>query len=348
MKKIVIIITIVGAMNVGALYAMQPQDQSLLLQQLAQRVNDVFNRQLNYINLRMDSLELHVITMDERLKNIETSLFNEQQQSKALQAAQALREAGDFVNAEKAYLELLVRYPRCLTAINNLSILYGIQNKFSASLETIKKALEFAPQDQRLITNRRVIADRLNQWALDQFNAAAYDEAQKSYELLLRFDPENSEYVSNLGVAYAKQGDLVKAETFLKKALMANPRDIDTLVALASINSDRGDLDAAEELCTRCLRIDPTHSKAREYLEIVRKHRSVVRHESDYDNDTAPESSPTRKRKADAQLTKETCFDSQDEDDNSFTVNMSQHEDSNSFTINEHITHANNICSEIE
>jgi protein O-mannosyl-transferase len=74
---------------------------------------------------------------------------------------------------------------------------------------------------------------------------------------------------NNLGMGYAEQGDLRKAEEQFLKALAFNPDFVPAHLNLGTAYSRQGDLDKAEGHFLEVLRIDPDHAGAHNNLGLV-------------------------------------------------------------------------------
>jgi Tfp pilus assembly protein PilF len=87
-----------------------------------------------------------------------------------------------------------------------------------------------------------------------------YTDALKNLLEANKLDPENTDIINNLGMAYYFKGETVMAITQLKRALKLNKNNSDAKVNLASIQLKSGDFNSAEKLYKEVLR-DLTYEK---------------------------------------------------------------------------------------
>lgn len=72
-----------------------------------------------------------------------------------------------------------------------------------------------------------------------------YNTALSKYKEVLKLNPENPEVSVNIGMLYLKQSQVDNAYFYLKETLKYYPNHTNALLALGSINQDKGDLEGA-------------------------------------------------------------------------------------------------------
>ena len=82
---------------------------------------------------------------------------------------------------------------------------------------------------------------------------------------MLKFDEKNSEGLYRVGIMYASQHDIKKAEDAFKQALLYNPELIEAKYNLALLY-ENNNKDKAKELYIEILEQDPTFEEAKNAL----------------------------------------------------------------------------------
>ena len=79
--------------------------------------------------------------------------------------------------------------------------------------------------------------------------------------------PDNARYSYIYALALQKAGDVDSALVSLKAAHGRHPNDRDIVIALATMNRDRGDLESAVHYATALVKLSPADPGARRLLE---------------------------------------------------------------------------------
>ncbi len=147
------------------------------------------------------------------------------------QAVAVLRRA---VIAHSGDKEVQASYAKALTAAG----------RFEEALQVISQAHSDARPDWRLLSAQGTILDQLGRHA----------EAHQSYSAALRIVPDEPTVLSNLGMSYVLQGNLVEAERTLRLAL-ASGRQVDHRVRgnLALVVGLQGRFDEAMQIAQQDL-----------------------------------------------------------------------------------------------
>ena len=97
--------------------------------------------------------------------------------------------------------------------------------------------------------------------------AGRYTEAIRIYRELVAAVPDNPGLRFNLGLAYARSGDLEKAEPALRVACELDPRDVEAHYNLGAVLWRRGEQGRAAKEFRAALAIDPTHTESKLWAE---------------------------------------------------------------------------------
>lgn len=90
--------------------------------------------------------------------------------------------------------------------------------------------------------------------------AQQYTEAVKSLQEANRLDPNNTEILNNLGMAYYFKDEKQMARRFLEQALKVDPNNSDAKINIATLEYTEGHVDAAEAMYKKVLK-DLTYDK---------------------------------------------------------------------------------------
>ena len=104
-------------------------------------------------------------------------------------------------------------------------------------------------------------------------NLGRFDEATQQFQHGLKLDPKNTLCFFNLGYIAARQGDVATAETYLDKALQANPDFADALLELANLRNTEKKPQEAAELLRRYVKV--SHDPATGYYKLAMVERSL-------------------------------------------------------------------------
>jgi tetratricopeptide (TPR) repeat protein len=96
-----------------------------------------------------------------------------------------------------------------------------------------------------------------------------FDEAEKKYLEVLRFDDKNITTLDRLAAAQLAQGRPKDAETTLRRALDQSPNDPRTLLLMGESKFDQDKYDEALDYLSRSAQVDPQNSETQNYLGIT-------------------------------------------------------------------------------
>jgi len=97
-------------------------------------------------------------------------------------------------------------------------------------------------------------------------------------EEALRLNPNNTDYLYNLGVCYSKKNNFLEARRVFLKALSLNPKDVSVLAALAKLELEAKQLDSALNYIAQALLLEP------ENIEVLQIYASILLHHGDMEN----------------------------------------------------------------
>jgi tetratricopeptide (TPR) repeat protein len=117
-----------------------------------------------------------------------------------------------------------------------------------ADFETLKKAVERAPQNAALVTN---LANKY-------YDAGRYEDAIRYYQRALTLDPQNVSLMTDLGTAHFYAGRPDEAIGFYNRSLEIDPRHVQSLHNLVIVNlQGRKDAAAARAALDRLKSVEP-------------------------------------------------------------------------------------------
>ncbi|MGH9427811.1 MAG: tetratricopeptide repeat protein [Terriglobia bacterium] len=120
-----------------------------------------------------------------------------------------------------------------------------------ADFETLKKAVERAPQNDALVTN---LANKY-------YDAGRYEDAIRYYQRALTLDPGNISLMTDLGTAHFYAGRPDEAIGFYNRSLAIDPRHVQSLHNLVIVNlQGKKDPAAAKSALDQLKSVDPGNS----------------------------------------------------------------------------------------
>ena len=149
--------------------------------------------------------------------------------------------------ALEEFKEALAADPNFAPAHNQIGLVYMALNEDKLAQQAFEKALKIDPADSSANNNYGMF---LCQRKRDK---EAFKYFMTALKNPLYSTPENP--YTNAGICASLQGDDVRAEDWLRKALALQPNQSQALYYLAEISFRRGELKAARSLMTRHLRL---------------------------------------------------------------------------------------------
>ena len=129
-----------------------------------------------------------------------------------------------------------------------------------ADFETLKRAVERAPQNAALVTN---LANKY-------YDAGRYEDAILYYQRALTLDPRNVSLMTDLGTAVFYAGRPDEAIGFYNRSLEIDPRHVQSLHNLVIVNlQGRKDPAAARAALERLKSVDPGSSSIADLARMI-------------------------------------------------------------------------------
>lgn len=172
-------------------------------------------------------------------------------------------ESGNYDKAVEIYKYLLVRYADEPVAVEYanayLGDLFLTLKKLDLAEKHIKKAISFKPQTPGYRYILGFVYSHRRQW----------DKAIQEFEIAVKQEPNNGEYLRGLGWATYSSGDVARGLSLLKEAnrLAPDNANISTDLAVAYLSSVN--MDKARECAERAVQLDPTNPVAQDVLRNV-------------------------------------------------------------------------------
>ncbi len=149
--------------------------------------------------------------------------------------------------ALEEFKEAVAADPNYAPAHNQLGLVYMTLNEDKLARQSFERALKIDPADSSANNNYGMF---LCQRKRDQ---EAFKYFMTALKNPLYSTPENA--YTNAGICASLQGDDVRAEDWLRKALALQPNQPQALYYLAEVSFKRGELKTARSLLTRHLRL---------------------------------------------------------------------------------------------
>ena len=157
--------------------------------------------------------------------------------------ANVLRDLGLYPQAEREYRYVLAKAPRYAPGHAGIGILCDLQRQSKTALRHHRIAVRLAPGNPSYRNNL----------GFSLYLAGKTDEAIVELERALAMDPSLAVAYNNLGFAYGRKKDYERAERTFRSAL----GEASTLLNMALIYEENGDLARAETLRKRAYDLDP-------------------------------------------------------------------------------------------
>jgi len=201
----------------------------------------------------------------------------------AHRVAMAARDAGDWAGAVvhwRIMRSLLEKHP-ALGALppilHNLAIAYEAQEEWEDAAEAWAALLNTFPRRRGRASMKAVpktegvAAEEKSAWIrrriLDNYKRAELpEEAITYYKKAVKADPEDLDLRAEMATALLTNDQSIAARNEVQRILDKDPKHIGALLLLAEIHHARYEYSAAEQALIRVLEIDPSHEVARKAL----------------------------------------------------------------------------------
>lgn len=161
--------------------------------------------------------EAHQLEEDE---NKNTSVTDD-----LLDKADNLAQAGQYVRAEKIYLQLVTSNPQDASLYNKLALVYLGKKEFKDAAKALDQALTLEPDNDTFYNNLGLLL----------YQQGKYDEAIESYERSIEINNKVASRFMNLGLAYFMSKKYRKATDAYDKALILEPNNEEFKRLLAEV-----------------------------------------------------------------------------------------------------------------
>ncbi|MBP2233337.1 putative O-linked N-acetylglucosamine transferase (SPINDLY family) [Azospirillum agricola] len=165
---------------------------------------------------------------------------------------QALHRTGDWTGAERAYLAAILRAPGFADAYNSLGV----------TLAAAGRSGDAAAAFQRAIAERPGYADARHNLASVLLGAGQADAAFALYRGWLAADSGNQHLIFLTGTAALNADSLPEAESYLRQALLRQPRDAGIWNNLALALVRMGRVGEAVTAFSKAVEIRPDYAEA--------------------------------------------------------------------------------------
>jgi len=163
---------------------------------------------------------------------------------------------GDEENAERAFRHALDIEPDWVTALVNLADLYRVRDRDDEGKKLLTRALSITPDNGDVRYAYGLLLVRLGQAA----------DALPELEQAVNLRPANATYAYTYGIALNSLGQVDDGVAVLETALERFPQNPDILMALATIERDRSNLEAALGYAMRLERLRPTDRNLQAFI----------------------------------------------------------------------------------
>jgi tetratricopeptide (TPR) repeat protein len=162
---------------------------------------------------------------------------------------------GLYRQADEAYQHALKLDPMNIAAINNYADSLRAQGQHQQALDLLIEGNKLLPNNAVLLHALGLAQVRSQQPALESLRRAA------------QLEPNNSRYSYIYALGVHGEGDAEQAVDILSRALVNDPKDRDLLIALVTINRDRGELGQARAFARQLVAAYPNDSSAQRLLK---------------------------------------------------------------------------------
>ncbi len=175
---------------------------------------------------------------------------------KLLEGSQFLQQ-GNFKAAQESYKQTLEREPENLEAIYGMGIIFQYEEKYEDAKIYFERALSFYGENGAILNSYGVVAAHLGE----------DESARDSFEKAVQIDPKLLDAQKNLAEIYLATKEYEKGIETYQKILKQHGDDIESLLNVARLYFEIGDVASTRFILQKVLGIDPKHKFAKDALE---------------------------------------------------------------------------------
>lgn len=165
----------------------------------------------------------------------------------------AAHQAGQIVEAEQLYQQVLALEPNQPDALHLLGVIAYQRGQPASAAELIRRAIRVYPHSAEMHKNLGLVLLSLRQFA----------EAEASFHGCLQLAPHDAEVWHQLATAQRAQAKLAESEQSCREAIRCRPDHADALDQLGRLIQFRGGYAEAEDYFRRAIAAQPQHVSAR-------------------------------------------------------------------------------------
>jgi tetratricopeptide (TPR) repeat protein len=181
------------------------------------------------------------------------------------------RNHGNFDKAVTIHKDIITRYRDndqvCAYSYASIGDIYPTLRKLELAEDYLRKALGYDPLNPKYHYLLGFTYSVAKQW----------DRAIKEFEVSVKQEPKDAEYLRGLGWALWSAGKKAKGLKYLGQAVSFVPDNVNILADLAGAYLRDGHLDTAQEYAERAVKADPKSTLAKDVLNATRNFREAVK-----------------------------------------------------------------------
>jgi tetratricopeptide (TPR) repeat protein len=166
--------------------------------------------------------------------------------------AVSLHQAGQLIEAEKLYMQVLAQEPQNSDALNMLGVAYHQMGKYNEAISSINRAISLNNQNPAYYFNLGKV----------QHTGALAEDAIRSFRLAIALDPNYFDAYVLLGNTYRSTINLEQAEAAYKQALTVKPGGWEAFGELARVYLTQKKWQELEACCQEALKLNPNHAES--------------------------------------------------------------------------------------
>jgi len=173
-----------------------------------------------------------------------------------LEGSQFLQQ-GNFKAAQESYKQTLEREPENLEAIYGMGIICQYEEKYEDAKNYFERALSFYGENGAILNSYGVVTAHLGE----------DESARDSFEKAVQIDPKFLDAQKNLAEIYIATEEYEKGIEIYQKILKEHGDDIESLLNIARLYFEIGDVESTRFILEKVLGIDPKNKFAKDALE---------------------------------------------------------------------------------